>query len=121
MAPVFEISRPKSSSNRKSWKSVGDSLKNPNENLPEVIAEKLNYKYSVLERDTMKYIVNPQKKVVSNGYHEFQIFKHEGIMGLIGKAGSMSKVLKVPETEEGFFEESPMRSKCFIFFERGEK
>lgn len=83
--------------------------KNPDENLPEAIVEKISDRYSIIERGALSYIKNSKGKIVSNGHHDFKVLRHGDIMCLIGKTGACSKILKTPETEDGFFEESPIR------------
>jgi len=83
--------------------------KNQNEkkNLPELQGEKINGNYRIIRKGALKYIVNPEGKMVSDGYHEFKVFKHNNMVGLIGKKGSIQKLLKMPQSLDDSFEESP--------------
>jgi hypothetical protein len=83
--------------------------KNQNElkDLPDIQGEKINENYRILQKGALKYIVNEEGKVVSEGYHEFKVFKHNDIMALAGKTGATQKLLKMPQSLDNFFEESP--------------
>lgn len=79
------------------------------ENLPDNVREKINDKYSILKRGSLKYIVNPLGKIVSGGYHEFKVFKHGNMFALLGKLGAIERLLKPPRNIDDFFEESPVK------------
>ncbi|MCK4540008.1 hypothetical protein KAU09_02545 [Candidatus Parcubacteria bacterium] len=80
---------------------------NERENLPDVHGEKVNENYRILKKGALKYIINNDGKIVSEGYHEFDIFKHDNVIALIGRKGAMQNLLKTPQNLDDFFEESP--------------
>src|SRR3989338_3084769 len=73
----------------------------PREALSEYLPE-----YSVRMVGKLYCIVNSRGQVVSNGYHEFKVFKHGDAIALLGQLGAMQKILKIPQTSDSFFEES---------------
>lgn len=69
--------------------------------------KKITEQYSIIKEGAMKYITNSRGKIVSEGYHDFKVIRHGELLALIGQTGAMQRLLKMPTSEEGFFEESP--------------
>jgi len=77
-------------------------------NLPVIqVDESIDDNYSIRKSGAMSYIVNKNGKIVSNVYHEFKLFHEDDIYAMIGQTGAMSKILKLPQNIDDFFEESP--------------
>jgi len=72
--------------------------------------EKKKNPFSLKKEGPVTYIVNSKGEKISKGYHELKVFKqqtdHGEITAYIGKLGAMSVLLMVPESENGFFQES---------------
>ena len=62
--------------------------------------------YSVHSKGALNYITNPKGKIVSRGYHEFQVFKQGDAVALVGMVGAIGNLLKLPCDEDDVFEES---------------
>lgn len=85
---------------------IGIQMNNQEEGLVKT-EERINDNYYIGQSGCLKYIVNSKGKVVSEGYHSFTVFKHGDFTALAAKVGSMTRLLKLPETIDSFFEESP--------------
>ena len=88
---------------------------NEREKLPDCQGEKINENYQILQKGALKYIGNNEGQIVSKGYHEFKVFKHNDIVAIVGQEGAKYKLLKIPQNLDGFFEESPARFHEIIF------
>lgn len=77
------------------------------EKLPAELGEKINENYRLLKKGALNYIVNNDSKIVSQGYHEVKVFRHDNVVALIGTLGATQRILKIPQNTDDFFEESP--------------
>lgn len=89
----------------------GEQPDSTNRELSPVISGENQKKYHFVKQGSLTYIVDEVGNKVSDGYHEFEIFKAEAqggseIRGILARLGAMKKVLSPPTENNPRFQAS---------------